>query len=325
LVSLKRGAIMRGLILVLTGFLTLMGGCSKLQDPFLDNPLSSELTCTGNPYHSGGVLGTFTVNKNGLGLEMIKLDSMANFQMGSPASEDGLGVLPAERPVHAVNLSSFSIAKYEITISQYAIFLNAGGNDVHYRGSPYMGNPAYCGIISNGPGNYSVYPGKESFPVVYVSWYDCKAFCDWLTGITGKKWRLPTEAEWEYAAVGNQGHRIWPWGDTFHTNYCNGYYTSYWSGGIFYSTKPVGSYPDGKSLFGLYDMAGNVYEWCSDWLGDYPSFAVNDPAGPSSGYSKIFRGGSFCTTYEGQRCTRRSCLNPTGWGYPLGFRIVQPE
>ncbi len=317
----KRGLV----ILIIMSFAFVIFNCSNKSN----NPLSPANNKT---YNSGGVLGTFITTNNGLNIQMVKLDSMANFQMGPPASE--VVLFPGyadEQPIHSVNISSFSIAKYDTTIAQYVVFLNAGGHDVNYHGGGNMDSITYCGIISNSPGNYSVHSGRGNYPVTFVNWYDASNYCVWLSGVTGQTWRLPTEAEWEYAAVGNNGHRIWPWGNNFYTNYCNNDYDIGVGNldGYAYSS-PVGSYANGQSPFGLFDMAGNVWQWCEDWYNNtyYSISPTNDPlcVNNSSGY-KVQRGGSFgwCSSHLSVlRCASRyTPCAPSDISYINGFRPVR--
>lgn len=258
--------------------------------------------------------------------DMVSIPTVTSFSMGGPVAEGGYA---NEQPVHPVNLNAFYMSKYEITIKQYVYFLNAGGNDDHYRTE--MADTTYCGIIKNGAGDYSVSSGRDNYPVTYVTWYDAVAYCDWLSANTGKTYRLPTEAEWEYAAVGGNPHRTYPWGNTWQQTYCN-WWDNGGDGSIdgYAYTAPVGSYESGKSPFGLYDMAGNVWEWCKDWYKSdyYSSSPVNNPecTDDSSG-GKVLRGGSWYGDSSDLRCSFRL----SGSYYPdfcsgsFGFRCVRLE
>lgn len=259
---------------------------------------------------------------------MVYIPAVTSFSMGRPNWEAGV---TNEQPVHAVNLNAFYISKYEATIKQYVYFLNSGNQDSHYRTE--MTNTRYCGIIKNGPGNYSVATGKDNYPVVYVTWYDAVAYCDWLSARTGKIYRLPTEAEWEYAAVGNTGHRTYPWGNIWQNTYCNNgedLGTGTIDGHAYIA--PVGSYENGKSLFGLYDMAGNVEEFVMDWYADhyYSISPLNNPECTNSFTGgKVIRGGSYYNyLYLGNialRCaTRDAGVSDFYWNY-VGFRVVMAE
>jgi len=258
--------------------------------------------------------------------EMVSIPAVTSFSMGRPSWETGNA---DEQPVHPVNLNAFSISKYEITVKQYVYFLNAGGNDDHYRVE--MANTTYCGIIKNGAGDYSVSSGRDNYPVTYVTWYDAVAYCDWLTANTGKTYRLPTEAEWEYAAVGGNPHKVYPWGNTFVSNYCNWNDPGPGTKDGYAATAPVGSYESGKSPFGLYDMAGNVWEFVKDWYkSDYYQYCVNNNikdnpecTDSSSGYS-VARGGSFFYNDYYLRCSFRceASHSHSGYNFNVGFRVV---
>jgi sulfatase modifying factor 1 len=188
---------------------------------------------------------------------------------------------PDERPRHRVELDGFEIDAYEVTNARFGRFVEAGGysspalwspagwtwkNRLHVTQPAHWANPAW-----NGP----------SQPVVGVSWYEADAFCRYV----GK--RLPTEAEWEKAARGDD-ERAFPWGQDWDPRHANGP-----PGGSV--TVPVGSYPTGVSPFGIHDLAGNVWEWVADWYGAayYASSPATNPTGPSSGSERVFRGGSW--------------------------------
>ncbi len=183
-----------------------------------------------------------------------------------------------QKPAHDVFLDSFYIDQYEVTNKLYAACVDAGGctkphNRVSNTRSIYYGNSEF-----------------DSYPVIYVDWYQANAYCEWRGA------RLPTEAEWEKAARGTDG-RAYPWGDfgpglptSGKANYAMG---DYYDG----DTTAVTSNPDGVSIYGAYNMAGNVWEWVNDWYkSDYYATLGNNsinPQGPSQGDSRVLRGGSF--------------------------------
>src|SRR5688572_14029802 len=197
------------------------------------------------------------------------------FWMGSETGR------PDERPRHRVDLDAYQIDTYEVTNARYARFVEAGGyttpalwssagwawkNRLHVTQPAHWTNPAW-----NGP----------TQPVVGVSWFEAEAFCRFV----GK--RLPTEAEWEKAARGDD-EREFPWGNDWDPTRTNGP-----PGGSV--TTPVGSYPSGVSAYGIHDLAGNAWEWVADWYGAdyYASSPAANPPGPSSGLERVFRGGSW--------------------------------
>jgi formylglycine-generating enzyme required for sulfatase activity len=213
-----------------------------------------------------------------------------SFQMGNTFAGEGD---PDELPVHTVTLSDFSIGTYSVTFAEYDAFC-----DATHRTKP----------SDNGW-------GRGNRPVMRVTWADAQAFCDWYCddhGVPRGTYRLPTEAEWEYAAR-SRGQAIrYPNGATIDYDHAN-YFAS--------STEPVGSYP--PNALGLYDMAGNCNQWVSDWYGSYSSEAAADPTGPATGDRKCFRGGSWSTSPVGElRCVRRARTNPTDATNNLGFRLA---
>jgi serine/threonine-protein kinase len=208
----------------------------------------------------------------------------------------------SEQPQRQVYLSEYEIGKYPVTNAQYAIFVAAVGRrpPAHWAG----GSPS---------------PGQENHPVVNVSWNDAVAYCLWLADITGKPYRLPTEAQWEKAARGADG-RVYPWGSKFEKHRCNTL-----EQGV-RNTMPVGAYsPAGDSPYGCADMAGNVWEWVSDWYAeDYyaQSTAFHDPYGPAKGHVKVMRGGSCNTGAWQARAASRSYANRSHAAPEVGFRCA---
>jgi formylglycine-generating enzyme len=215
-----------------------------------------------------------------------------SFTMGSPVAEADR--LEDEKQYH-VTLKGFKMSKYEVTFAQYDLFCEATG-----RAKP----------DDNGW-------GRGTRPVINVSWEDAKAFADWVGA------RLPTEAEWEYAARAGTTTPFYTGENlsTLEANY-NGRnpYKDFPQGEYRHQTMPVGSFS--ANAWGLYDMHGNVWEWCSDWYGPYPAKASTDPAGPVNGAAKVFRGGGWYSAAMLCRSARRYNLNP-GFSYNfLGIRLV---
>ena len=224
------------------------------------------------------------------GAEMVVIPA-GEFLMGSPEGEGD----DDEHPQHKVFVDTFYMDKYEVTNAQYKQFMDATG----HKTPGFWDDEEY---------------NQPNHPVVGVDWYDAKAYCQWA----GK--RLPTEAEWEKAARGGLVGKKYPWGDNIthdDANYSDTGGKDTWSG-----TSPVGSFaPNG---YGLYDMAGNVWEWCSDWFdsGYYETSPEQNPAGPSSGPCRVLRGGSWLGIETYLRAACRDYGDPTGADYGSGFRGV---
>lgn len=235
--------------------------------------------------------------------EMV-LVSAGPFLMGSYEGRED------ERPMREVFLDSFYIDKYEVTNAEYIKFLKAIGGHVGrcegYDCVETIYENADSHILIEG-GEYVVEEGYEEHPVIKVSWYGAKAYCEHY----GK--RLPTEAEWEKAARGTDG-RKYPWGNEFHPGRLN---SDYRVG----DTTPVGSYPDGVSPYGAYDMAGNVWEWVEDWYNAYPgSDYFSDFFGMKY---KVVRGGSWNHPKEDARCACRDIAHPERHILVVGFRCAK--
>ena len=191
-----------------------------------------------------------------------------------------------EKPVHNVTVSDFYIGKYEVTQAQWQEIMGS--------------NPSYFDYNS------------DKHPVDNVSWEDVQEFITKLNQKTGKKYRLPTEAEWEYAARGGYNYK-YSGSDTL-TDVA-WYYDN--SG---QKTHPVGQKRPNK--LGIYDMSGNVYEWCQDWYGSYSSASQTNPTGPNSGSYRVLRGGSWNSSTENCRVSKRNSNPQSGRYYGGGFRLV---
>jgi formylglycine-generating enzyme required for sulfatase activity len=217
------------------------------------------------------------------------------FTMGSNDYDD-------QKPIHTVYLDAYYIDKYEVTNAQYKKFCDATGHS-QPSGPDFRGMTSY----------FTNYP---NYPVVNVSWNDASSYASWA----GK--RLPTEAEWEKAARGTDG-RKYPWGNTWDPSKCNNRESNSPDG--YANTAPVGSFPQGASPYGVMDMAGNVWEWCTDWYDkDYYSQSPNNnPKGPSSGSDRVLRGGAWNNNQYLCRSTTRFNDNPPYGYYFNGFRCVR--
>ena len=219
------------------------------------------------------------------------------FLMGSAADEG----YDNEHPQHTVSLDAFWIDKTEVTNAQYRKCVEAG--TCREPTSCDWGEPTYSD------------PSKAKHPVVCVGWDDATAYCTWVEA------RLPTEAEWEKAAGGTDG-RKYPWGNSEPD--CK--QANYWGkdGGCVGETSAVGSYPTDISPYGALDMAGNVWEWVSDWFDDgyYARSPASNPPGPASGQERVLRGGSWYFTAVGLRTTARFRYLPDARGDVAGFRCA---
>ena len=211
-----------------------------------------------------------------------------SFEMGDHFNEGN----SHERPVHRVTLDAFYMDKYEVTNAQYGKFMSVAG----HREPIYWDDSRF---------------NQPNQPVVGVSWDDAVAYARWA----GK--RLPTEAEWEKAARGRLEGRKYPWGNTIDSSKAR--YNQDYSGG-----KPtsVGSYS--ANGYGLYDMAGNVWEWCADWYDEdyYSSSPSSNPQGPSTGKWRVLRGGSWRFSTLNLRVAYRFNITPSFTLSNGGFRCV---
>ena len=232
-----------------------------------------------------------------------------------------------EKPAHRVYVDDFYMDATEVTVGQFRAFVEATGYGTTAEKAGWAHTWAGSrweqreGVSWRNPG----FSQDEDHPVVCVSWHDAKAYAEWV----GK--RLPTEAEWEYAAR-NRGKKVkYPWGNGTPTGKeCNfadrhtDFSWSYKNGNDTYRyTAPVGSYPPNE--LGLYDMAGNVWEWCHDWYGDdyYSRSPESNPTGLKTGSYRSLRGGSWFNTLFDMRCASRNYYPPTNRIYNIGIRCVR--
>jgi formylglycine-generating enzyme required for sulfatase activity len=197
-----------------------------------------------------------------------------------------------EKPVHSVTLSNFYLGKTEVTQAQWRAVM--GTNPSNFKG--------------------------DDLPVESVSWDDVQEFINRLNSITGKNYRLPTEAEWEYAAGGGSGNRT-KWAGTNSESYLGDY--EWFTNNSNSRTQPVAT--KRPNSLGLYDMSGNVWEWCSDWYGPYTSTSKTNPRGVSSGSNRVLRGGCWDDTAGYCRVSFRYSYTPGGRGINLGIRLASPR
>lgn len=237
--------------------------------------------------------GPFTMGSSQRLLNELVIESKTNMDKFS-----------AESPQHSVNLAGYYISRFPVTNAEYFAFIKATDNRVPYRddewSQPYNWNP-----------DTRAYPSDISdHPVVLISWYDAQAYCRWLGG------RLPTEAEWEKAAR-SFDLREWPWGSKWQEGRCN----TMESG--LDSMTPVGKFsPRGDSPFGVSDMAGNTWEWCSSLLDPYPYNPVDGRENPETLGKRVLRGGALGLDRFVARCAFREGTYPGDYGFSIGFRVV---
>ncbi len=231
----------------------------------------------------GGAVETITVK--GVSFNMIKVQG-GTFTMGATA-EQGSDAYDWEKPTHQVTLLDYYIGETEVTQELWKAVM--GSNPSYFSGT--------------------------NLPVEGVSWNDCQTFITKLNQLTGKKFRLPTEAEWEYAARGGQKSKGYKYaGSTTLSD------VAWYGDNSSFKTHPVKQKQANE--LGLYDMSGNVYEWCQDWLGRYSSNAQTNPTGQSSGSDRVIRGGSWFNSASGCRVADRYNNSPGGRSGSLGFRVV---
>jgi formylglycine-generating enzyme required for sulfatase activity len=247
------------------------------------------------------------------------------FHMGSNAGP------PHEQPVHVVTVKAFQIDRYPVTVARFEQFVKATGyvTEAEKFGSSVVFNtttgqwgPGLTEHVDWRHPTRPDVPSKPNEPVMQVSWNDAVAYAKWA----GK--RLPTEAEFEFAARGGMDGKTYAWGDELNPD--GKYMANYWQGHFpeadrgldgFRGVAPVGSFP--ANGYGLYDMTGNVWEWCADWYVDhYDPAPATDPHGPAVGSERVIRGGSwmcaenFCVNYRvsgRMHSTAETALNNTGF------------
>lgn len=283
-----------------------------LLEPRLRAEAATALSVLGDPRNFDEMAaipaGTFLMGNHRAQMsKIVELGVPSLIRVGIAEADAHRYVLAAV-PQHSVVVGAYQIGRYPITNEQYARFVAATGHAApdHWRGN-------------------SPPPELQTHPVVYVSWYDALAYCGWRSEQEGSCYRLPTEAEWEKAAIGDQG-TLFPWGDELHITHHNNYQAGV-SG-----TSSVGIFAAGMSPYGCFDMPGNVYEWTSSLWGTetwqpsyrYPYNATDgreDPAAAETVY-RVLRGGAYYLSHVFTACTYRDRDVPTNKGRSLGFRVV---
>ena len=213
------------------------------------------------------------------------------FGMGQPDGRD------EERPLHRVSVAPVLLCRHQVTNADYDAFRHATGQPA----TPFQGRPEFA---------------DPAQPVVGVSWFDAAAYCDWLSRECGGGFRLPTEAEWEFAARGGLEQCLYPWGNQ--PVFERAGYQTRWACG---PERVGGSAPNG---FGLYDMCENVHEWCADWYdpGYYAVSLPHNPRGPATGTRRASRGGAWRHHIKIARCAARSSIPPELCYADYGFRVA---
>ena len=235
---------------------------------------------------------TFTVN--GVSFTMVAVEG-GTFSMGA-TGEQGFSSNDWERPVHQVTLSGYYIGQTEVTQELWQAVMGS---------------------------NTSYYTSDSQLPVERVSWSNCQDFIEQLNQLTGKTFRLPTEAEWEFAARGGNMSQRYRYAGSNNVHDVAWFWSSIpsqQSGTPGYGTQPVATLAPNE--LGLYDMSGNVWEWCQDWFGNYSSDDQTNPTGPSWGTYRIFRGGSWSRSSECCRVAYRNYTYPSTSDDTMGFRLA---
>ena len=215
--------------------------------------------------------------------------------MGSDGSRD------EERPVHRVYVDGFEMAAFQVRNRDFAPFLEATGRPA----------PPFC----NDP-NFNA----ADQPVVAVSWFEARNYCEWLSSVTGRTVRLPTEAEWERAARGGREGSAYCWGDEPPQNWPE--YLRRWGSNV---TGPLPVGQGSHNPYGLYDIGENVHDWCADWFDPnyYSRSEQRNPQGPPSGERRSSRGGSWRHQIKATRCAARSSIPPHFQYADYGFRVLR--
>ena len=235
-------------------------------------------------YDNNSEIETFTVH--GVAFKMVRVVG-GTFQMGA-TSEQGSDADSDETPVHSVTLSDYYIGQTEVTQELWEAVMGS--------------NPSY-------------FKGDNQRPVENVSWNDCQEFIEKLNRLTGKNFRLPTEAEWEYAARGGNKSRGYKYSGSNNPDAVAWYDDNSGS-----KTHPVATKQSNE--LGLYDMSGNVYEWCQDWYGGYKSNSQTNPTGASKGSDCVLRGGSWYDSARRVRVSYRRHNTPDDRNITVGLRLA---
>ncbi len=305
---------------------------------------------------------------NSIGMRLVPIPA-GEFLMGADENMiDTLNYFPYygadwlqnERPQHKVRITKpFLMGQYEVTLREFLIFYFDAKYklDMERDGKPTLGYAADGQTLIESPNFRPWAPGwkiEQDHPAVDIAWDDAVAFCRWLSAREGKKYRLPTEAEWEYCCRAGTDTRYFFGNDpeqlVYYANVADADRKAISANAVFtrhrdlenktpgtvpfpfvsrrdgYAwTAPVGQFV--PNAFGLYDMHGNVWEWCSDWYDRhyYEHSPEDDPQGAATGEFRVTRGGGFYSTPAGLRCAHRDRARPSYRDFSQGFRVVCEE
>ena len=268
------------------------------QESMLDFTLAKETPkALPQPVPDASSTGNQTFTVNGVSFNMIKVQG-GTFTMGATA-EQGSDADSDEKPTHQVTLSDYYIGETEVTQELWQAVMGTTIQEQAKKGTYVT----------------SLYGVGNSYPMYYISWDDCQTFITKLNQLTGKNFRLPTEAEWEYAARGGQKSKGYKYAGSNTLSDVAWYEDNSSNKAHLVKQKQANE-------LGLYDMSGNVWEWCQDWYGRYRSNAQTNPTGRSSGARRVLRGSSWCNTAPGCRGANRNYYSPGNRFNNLGFRVV---
>ena len=252
----------------------------NLSQPTITNQVTSSVASNSN---------TISISvKDGVSIDMVKVEA-GTFMMG--ATSEMKDPYSDEKPVHQVTLTNdYYMGKYEVTQALWQAVM--GSNPSNFKG--------------------------DNLPVETVNWNDCQEFISKLNSLTGRKFRLPTEAEWEYAARGGKKSRGYQYSGSRKISD-----VAWYEGNSRSKTHPVGRKQANE--LGIYDMSGNVWEWCSDWYGSYSSSSQTNPTGADSGAGRVCRGGGWCDDAVCCRLSYRYGHTPDSRRTYLGLRLALSE
>ena len=247
-----------------------------------------------------------------VGFDMIHIKTGC-YQMGCVPLDNKC--IAHEKPAHSVCVSSFHMSKTEVTAGLFQQCVDAGGCSGYYHHT-YQDNEG-CNLGA---------PGRQEHPMNCIEWQGTVEFALWLSGVTGRIYRLPYEAEWEYAGKNLGQELMFPWGNFDYWGYEEGI-CLYVNCGEESLTSAVCSKTAGNTDQGLCDMSGNVMEWCMDWYDAeyYIPSLQDDPQGPESGSYRVLRGGAWNNFWHEQRLSTRFYNKPSYWNSVRGFRLVHAQ